>query len=158
MIVRISAIFKIIQVIDAVLVIGHQVAHIRLPRAVLFRQEKSFIFICRFLAAGRAQIGKILIAFGINDFSSYIRNPTCIQYESPGNRILFEIPRFGGIFICEPTQESIPLPFRLFGFSNFSSVFYRLPVRDLVKRKIIVRKTDGILRVALLPRARASRK
>ena len=65
MVVAVAALFEIIDVIGAVLIIGHGVAHIGLADAVDGGQEEGLVFIGRFLAAGGAQRGEILI---VRDF------------------------------------------------------------------------------------------
>ena len=61
MVVAVAALFEVIDVIGAVLVVGHGVAHIGLVDAVHGGAEEGRVFIGRFLAARGAQGGKVLV-------------------------------------------------------------------------------------------------
>ena len=60
-VVAVAALLEVIDVIGAVLIVGHGVAHIGLIDAIDGGTEEGLVFVGRFLAAGRAQGGKILV-------------------------------------------------------------------------------------------------
>ena len=77
MVVAVAALFEVIDIIGAILIVGHGVAHVGLIDAVDGGAEKGFVFVGRFLAAGGAQGGKVLV---LHIF---------------GERLAFRLRRFG---------------------------------------------------------------
>ena len=110
MIVGITAILQIIDVVNAVLIVGHGVAHIGLADTVNRRQEPGLVLIGIFLAACGFQGRKILVAAGFGNGVSGGLVPQRIQRHVGLDLFRLKIPHIGHRSILIPAQEFIALP------------------------------------------------
>ena len=107
-VVGIAGLFQVVDVVDAVLIVGHGVAHEGLAGPVHLREEEEIIVIGILLASRRAQARKVLVVSRLLDRVSRVLVPGSVE-----RQVAFDFvrvgPGFGQILVLVPALEDIAL-------------------------------------------------
>ena len=107
-VVGIAGLFQVVDVVDAVLIVGHGVAHEGLAGPVHLREEEEIIVIGILLASRRAQARKVLVVSRLLDRVSRVLVPGSVE-----RQVAFDFvrvgPGFGQILVLVPAFEDIAL-------------------------------------------------
>ena len=139
----ITAIFQVVDVIHAVFIVRHGVAHIGLLGAVHFRQEKVQVLVGILLTAGGEQRGKVLVIRGGCEAVAGVLVPTGIQGQVTLDLILLQVPRGGKTGIGVPAKEHIAVTCRRF---QLGQLFAGCDgdIGDLLAAVVISFKRNGV--------------
>ena len=138
-IVGIAAILEIVDIVDAVLIVGHGVAHIGLYAVIQGRAEEGGIVVGLLLAAGRPECREVLVVALDGNFVAGISIPGGIERQVGLDLILLQIPGLGEIRILIPARKHIALPHRVVHRRDL------LPGADGLGRDLIAVKTHRVL-------------
>lgn len=107
-VVGIAGLFQVVDVVDAVLIVGHGVAHEGLAGPVHLREEEEIIVIGILLASRRAQARKVLVVSRLLDRVSRVLVPGSVE-----RQVAFDFvrvgPGFGQILVLVPALKDIAL-------------------------------------------------
>ena len=109
-VIRVAAVFQIVDVVNTVLIVRHAVAYIGLLGSVHTGEEVRGVLVGRFLTAGASEGGEILIITTCLDLVGSFRIPQRIQGQIGFHFVFREIPGDCHCGILIPAPEHIALP------------------------------------------------